>query len=109
MSRPVASFSTATAMTTKQFLGHELVETGLVFLPHPGGDHLAGLSARLAWRTSMGRRCARRRSGVADARWFAPDLVHAQNNAAILSCPSYFLLDATEVVRRFDDRLSFGQ
>ena len=32
-------------MTTKQILGHELVETRLDFLPDSGGGHDAGLSA----------------------------------------------------------------
>ncbi len=41
-------------MTTKQILGHELVETGLVFLPDFSGGHDAGLSARLARRICMG-------------------------------------------------------
>lgn len=51
---PVASFSTALGMTTKEILGHELVETGLVFLPDSGGGHDAGLSARVARGHLMG-------------------------------------------------------
>jgi hypothetical protein len=41
-------------MTTKQILGHELVETGLVFLPDSGDRHDFGLSAGVARRICMG-------------------------------------------------------
>lgn len=70
-------------MTTKQILGHESAETGLVLLFDFGGYHVAGLPAGVEWEPAMGRRRQYDDLRLTFGRRLEAPSVRATNYAAI--------------------------